>query len=283
MRALCCCGCAARCHACAESGIAHGCPFEFNATMNLFLTSSPQQQQELFYSLESPRDVANLLEIEYALLIYHLHRVPDDKKYVTFSIPKKSGGVRQIDAPKTALKIIQAKLNEVLLSVYSPKPSVYSFLPGRSIVGNAGRHRHRRWVFNLDLVDFFPSINFGRVRGLFMGKPYNRPEAVATVLAQICCFDNRLPQGAPSSPIVSNMICAKMDSELQKLAQRCQCTYTRYADDLTFSTSLKTFPMEIATRADESTPQIIAGEAIASIVASNGFRINAKCWPTEHS
>lgn len=162
-----------------------------------------------------------------------------------------------------------------MLNVYTPKPSVFGYVRGRSIVDNARKHKRQKYVLNIDLKDFFPSINFGRVRGLFMGKPYFLPAAVATVLAQICCYENQLPQGAPTSPIVSNMICAQMDSQLQTLAKKYKCYYSRYADDMTFSTSLREFPMEVA-RAIEYPPYVKIGEEVKRIIEKNGFEINEK-------
>jgi RNA-directed DNA polymerase len=143
---------------------------------------------------------------------------------------------------------------------------------GKNIVDNAQRHKKKRWVLNIDLDNFFPSINFGRVRGMFLKKPFYVPESVATLLAQICCYGNNLPQGAPTSPIISNMICAKMDSELQDLAWTCRCFYTRYADDITFSTTLPDFPVQIAKV--HSLLDIELGKELKGIIESNGFNIN---------
>ena len=183
--------------------------------------------------------------------------------------------MRTISAPTNSLKIIQRKLSEVLVSIYSPKAPVQGFCEGRSILSNARRHVAQKFVLNIDLADFFPSINFGRVRGMFMGKPYELNNKVATVLAQICCFNNQLPQGAPTSPIVSNMICAKMDSELRLLAQRNRCNYTRYADDITFSTSAPKFPRQLATVIMEDSGNYVQlGEQLIKIIEVNGFRVN---------
>ncbi|MFN0318583.1 MAG: reverse transcriptase domain-containing protein [Burkholderiales bacterium] len=227
-------------------------------------------------TLSTPKDVATLLEIDYEVLNYHLFRISNDKKYTTFYIPKKSGGQRQITAPITSLKIIQQKLHYILQLYYQPRPSAHGFVRERSILTNAREHVGKRYVLNLDLADFFPSINLGRVRGLFMSKPFNFNAKVATVLAQICCYEGRLPQGAPTSPIVSNMICAKMDGQLQRLAQKLRCTYTRYVDDITFSTSVPRFPVGLAKIASEMTGQIIIGDELESIIKSNDFRINEK-------
>lgn len=245
---------------------------EKEGILTLRLIADPEQLRQQFDSLKTAQDVADLLEIELGRLYYHLYIVPQTSRYTTFDIPKKAGGVRAISAPATALKVIQRKLNQVLLDVYSPKPSVHSFVRDRSILTNAKVHSRRRNVLNIDLRDFFPSINFGRVRGLFMGKPYNLAPAASTILAQICCFNNELPQGSPASPIVSNMICGRLDSQLTGLAQHNRCDYTRYADDITFSTNLREFPPALATVNDLG--QVEVGFELNHIIQENGFEIN---------
>jgi len=108
-----------------------------------------------------------------------------------------------------------------------------------------------------------------------MGKPYQIPAGASTVFAQICCFENQLPQGAPTSPIVSNMICAQLDSQLQWLAKTNRCMYTRYADDITFSTSLKTFPMALAKHnIVEDRLEVNVGKDLRRTIEKNGFLIN---------
>ncbi len=240
--------------------------------VSLVLTRSPKDLRREFLALKSPRELAKLLEVKYSQLIYHLYKVPAEEKYVTFEVPKKSGGHRRISAPAKSLKIIQRKLGQVLASVYEGKASVHGFVQGRSIVTNAQTHRRQKYVFNLDLLNFFPSINFGRVRGLFIAIPYNLPSSVATVLAQICCHDNQLPQGAPTSPIVSNLICSSLDTQLLRLAQRNRSLYTRYADDITFSTSMPSFPRQLA-REDRS-GLVVPGKELGAIIRHNGFGVN---------
>lgn len=186
-----------------------------------------------FEKLVDLRDVAALLEVDYKRLIYHLHKVPPTKKYTVFTIPKKSGPARQIAAPISPLKILQKKLCFILSSVVDPKHSVHGFVRGRNIRTNALVHAGKKYIFSIDLEDFFPSINFGRVRGLFMGPPFRLNAKVATILAQICTFNNSLPQGAPTSPVVSNLLCRKMDQQLNRLARNYRCDYSRYADDIT--------------------------------------------------
>ena len=210
--------------------------------VDLRLTLAKEKLSIAFYSLRSPSDVAELLEVKYNDFLYWLYRLPANQRYTPFLIKKRSGSSRLIEAPTRSIKILQQKLNQVLQTVYRPKRCVHGFVEQCSVKTNALCHVRRRYVFNIDIKDFFPSINFGRVRGMFMAKPYNLSPKVATVLAQLCCFNGRLPQGAPTSPTVSNMICAKMDSQLQQLSASHRCTYTRYADDMTFSTSRRSSP-----------------------------------------
>ena len=245
--------------------------------MKIELSRRADQYKELFWALKRPEDVADLLEVTYKDFNYWIYRTPEAKRYSSFCIAKKSGLARTIDAPNTNIKILQQKLNQVLQSVYSPKPSVHGFVFGRSVKSNAQRHVGKRWVFNVDLKDFFPSINFGRVRGMFMGKPYCLPPRVATVLAHLCCFQRHLPQGAPTSPIVSNMICAQMDSQLQTLARLNRSTYTRYVDDITFSTTSPTPPSDIVVL--NRLNQLSPGIRLKETIEGNGFCINdRKVW-----
>jgi len=244
---------------------------------NLNLTGVPQEWAEKFRSLSAPRDIAKLLEIDYDLLVYYLYKIPHEHRYCVFEIRKRraDSSNRKISAPANSLKVIQSKLVQVLTSVYLPKVSVHGFRKGKSILTNAEKHTNQKYVLNIDLADFFPSINFGRVRGMFMATPYDLNEKVSTVLAQICCYDNELPQGAPTSPIVSNMICARMDSQLRILAQRSRCNYTRYADDLTFSTSSPRFPSQLSSIiTEEKSNYLQLGDQLKTIIESNGFRIN---------
>ncbi len=248
---------------------------------SLFLLRSCGELRKDFLNLKTRRDISKLLDVPYGLFVYHVYKVPASKQYKQFSISKKSGGIRTISAPATALKIIQRKLSQVLYSVYVPKAPVHGFVPNRSIVTNAKQHVNKRYVFNIDIADFFGTIHFGRVRGVFIAPPYNLPARVATALAKICCLSNKLPQGAPTSPVVSNMICARLDSQLRLLAKEKHCTYTRYADDITFSTRLTKFPHEIACEKDNE-DTISIGERLLSIVKDNGFKINFEKVRLQH-
>lgn len=242
---------------------------------SLALTDPPDELRRKFLELKSRSDVAKFLDVSLKQLTYHLVVVKDAERYTKFNIAKSSGGLREIRSPATALKIIQKKLNQALQCVYEPRRPAHGFVKSRSVVTNARLHAGAKFMLNLDLKDFFPSINFGRVRGMFMARPYKLAPEAATVLAKICCFENQLPQGAPTSPAVSNMICAKLDAELQRLAQRYNCLYSRYADDLTFSTHASSFPKSLARFvARPGGPETLVGGELERAVLGNGFQIN---------
>ena len=143
-----------------------------------------------------------------------------------------------------------------------------------SIITNAKPHRARKFVFNVDIAEFFHSINFGRVLGFFeKNRHFCLDREVAVTLAQICCHDGRLPQGAPTSPIISNLITNILDIRLSKIAAKNGCTYTRYADDITFSTSENKFPRDLAVKHLFS-HKWRAGKSLKKEVKSFGFQLN---------
>jgi RNA-directed DNA polymerase len=233
-------------------------------------------------------DVAELLRFKPKAVSYILYKQPAAAKYKTFQIPKQNGGQRTISAPVDALKLLQRRLSDLLQDCVDEVNTAkqrkdriaHGFKRGRSIITNARRHRHRRWVFNLDLEDFFPSINFGRVRGfLLKNRDFELHQNVATVIAQIACHDNSLPQGSPCSPVISNLVAHVLDMRLIKLASSAGCTYSRYVDDLTFSTNKKDFPASIAAPtcpSGHASHLWLPGEAIRNTIHRTGFRINAK-------
>lgn len=234
------------------------------------------------------RDVAKLLGFKPKALSYILFKLPDTRKYKIFHIPKRNGGQRTIKAPVDALKLLQRKLSELLQDcideINTTKKrkdrAAHGFKRKRSIISNARQHRHRRWVFNLDLEDFFPSINFGRVRGfLLRNRDFALHQEAATVIAQIACHEHSLPQGSPCSPVISNLVAHLLDMRLVKLAFQTGCTYSRYADDLTFSTNKKEFPEDIAvpSGAEADASHLWSpGKALQQVIERTGFRINAK-------
>lgn len=169
-----------------------GHPHNFAGQPGLTLSLKLEQQDDalraFFFALREPSDVADMLGVKYNDLIYWIYRTPEHNRYTAFSIPKKNGSARHIDTPNKNIMILQRKLNQVLQSVYVAKPSVHGFAHGKSVISNAKPHANKRWVFNVDLDNFFHAINFGRVRGMFMGKPYHLPADVSTILAHLICF-----------------------------------------------------------------------------------------------
>lgn len=229
-------------------------------------------------SSTTPHDLAKKLGTSYGKIIHYYYKKDKNSYYENFAIPKKSGGVRTINAPVAQLGNLQDKLAEMLLDLYKPKFAAKAFIKGRSILDNAKPHAGKAFVFNIDLEDFFPSITFARIRGLLSKPPYNIPLNTATVIAHITTLDNKLPQGAPTSPVLSNMICRRMDTELLSLARKHNCAYSRYADDITFSfhQRIENLPQDIVVtgQPNERYYKEEPGDALKTIVEANSFSIN---------
>ena len=207
-----------------------------------------------------------------------LHFANPKKNYINYlhkTIPKKNGGMREISSPAWMLKMFQAAAGRMLQDYYEAPSTVTGFVPGRSVVDNASRHIRRNYVYNADLKDFFPSITRKRVKSALMRPPFSFGAEAAHLLSGICCahadlarkgreihweiqryrWDGierktedyltevpaTLPQGAPSSPVLSNAVCLRLDKRLAGLARRFQATYSRYADDITFSSNHNVF------------------------------------------
>ncbi|MDD4107169.1 MAG: reverse transcriptase domain-containing protein [Bacteroidales bacterium] len=178
-------------------------------------------------------------------------------RYKVFTIKKKSGGVRIINSPVNILKSFQWSLNVLLQEVFEPHKAATGFKAGNSIVDNARPHVNMNYVFNIDLKDFFSSIDQARIWKRLQFPPFNLNKEtgrleIANRIAALCCTEmeverldghnnwikvkkNVLPQGAPTSPIISNIIAYRLDYQLTGLAKRFGLNYTRYADDITFS------------------------------------------------
>ena len=240
--------------------------------MSLRLAADDDTLRNKFQALKSRDDVADLLEVDSRELRFYLYKA---HSYRTFFLKKRSGGLRRISSPANALKIIQRKLNQVLQAVYRARSPVHGFARTRSLRSNAARHLGAEWVLNFDLADFFPSIHFGRVLGMFKHKPYNLPDEAAQTLAQICCYEKSLPAGAPTSPVVANMICARLDAEMKALAKRYGCVYTRYADDITISTKSRRLAPAVAYR-DATIKRWVLGDEVRNTIHANLFTVNDK-------
>lgn len=231
--------------------------------------------------------MASVLGFEYKKFTNILYKQPTDTKYNIFKIPKKNGGERIISAPTAKLKRVQSNLSKILgnalkeIEVGNHKffnvnhALSHGFQKDKSIITNSLKHRNKRWVLNFDLADFFPSINFGRVTGYFeKNNRFSFPKEVANTIAHIACTDDGLPQGSPCSPVISNLIAQALDYRLSKLAKKCGCSYSRYADDITISSNSKVFPELVAKRETPDSNKWNLSEQILRIVNESGFQIN---------
>ncbi len=201
-----------------------------------------------FNEIKSRNELSDFLKIERKTLTNVLYYKHVENYYHSFVIPKKSGEPREINAPTGILKVIQKKLSNRLYAYrdYICEENgiklniTHAFERKKGIITNASIHKNKRYIINIDLKDFFDSFHFGRVKGYFLkNEHFKLPLEVATVLAQLTCYNGKLPQGAPTSPIITNLICNVMDYKLLALSKKYHLDYTRYADDLTFSTNYK--------------------------------------------
>ena len=180
-------------------------------------------------------------KIEMSHLTYHSYSTNNKKRYISFQIPKKKKGeYRIIDAPCKGLKLIQQCLNVLFHEIYAPNVAAVGFVQNKSIVDGAKIHLQQKFVYNIDLKDFFPSITSGRLFKRLQSKPFCLNEEIASIITDLCCNTNAegksvLPQGAPTSPTITNFICERLDQKLTNLAHAYGLKYTRYADDITFS------------------------------------------------
>jgi hypothetical protein len=153
--------------------------------------------------------------------------------YRRFTIPKRSGGTRTILAPESNFKAVQRTILRRLLARLPAHPNVTGFERGHSIVTNALPHVGKVVVVRMDLTDFFTSTTSERVRAYFCAIGWNK--GAAALLARLCTHDGGLPQGAPTSPRLGNLVNYRMDTRLTAMAAKVGASYSRYADDLTFS------------------------------------------------
>ncbi len=203
--------------------------------------------------LDTPKQLADALEISIGQLRWLAFNrdAALSIHYKSFEIPKRSGGTRLIWAPKPQIKKAQRWILQNILELLPVHGSAHGFLPERSILTNAKPHVNSQCLIRMDIKDFFPTITFTRVKGIFRNAGYR--EQIATILALICTESPRevlklkdkiyyvavsercLPQGAPTSPAISNIVSLNMDKRLQGLAKSNEWRYTRYADDLSLS------------------------------------------------
>lgn len=226
-------------------------------------------------NIKTRNDFAKFIGVKLQTLTYLLYIKKIDNCYNTLEIPKKNGDTRTICVPNKNLKKVQKKLYNKLSTYYDEIKTQnnftskisHGFEKNRSIVTNAEVHKNKRYVVNLDLLVFFPSTNFGRVRSYFIKNNYFEiNDDIATILAQLTCYKGTLPQGASTSPLIANMICNIMDIRILKIAKKYRLDYTRYADDLTFSTNNKYFLNDYDKFLED----------IKNIIHRSGFELNSK-------
>ncbi len=234
------------------------------------------------------KDLANFLNYDYKDFCWILYSRPIHMRYKLIEIPKKNGKIRIIHAPDSHLKQLQKNLAIQLTELFEEKnfyKPAFSFAFRRNnnkqkfgIYFNAKRHRNRKLVINIDLKDFFHTIEFKRIVGYFKKNNYfNFPIDVAIGIAQIACYKDIntgktfLPQGSPVSPIISNLITEILDAKFTNLARKYKFYYSRYADDLTLSFDTSNLPPEIVkcNKNDYS-----LGIEVIKAIKSSGFNIN---------
>ncbi len=218
-------------------------------------------------------------------LLYYCNPNHAFHRYRQFKIKKKSGGFRQITAPRNQnFMMLLQTVNEILKAMYTPSDSAMGFTEGRSVVTNAALHKGQNYVFNIDLKDFFPSIEQRRVLKRLGTNPFNFKPEIALLFSGLCAMRVKrevpdeskdrdldktyiyvLPQGAPTSPIITNMICDTLDRRLYGLAKRFGLHYSRYADDITFRSMHNVYAEKGEFR-----------QELVRIINDQGFTINER-------
>ncbi len=221
----------------------------------------------MFLAMEKPLEFCRFTKTTF----FELEKIINNPEYTHHQIAKKKGGYRNIHAPSKELKSIQKRFNYFLQAYYLMiKPiEVHGFVVNPhylgtycNIVANAKVHVKKRYVLNIDLQDFFPSIQAYRVKRLFLSSLFEFNEQTATVLALLTTYQGSLPIGAPTSPVISNFICMDLDRDLKEISSQNNLAYTRYADDLTFS-------------CDSGISNVLLDEII-KIIRNNKFEINER-------
>jgi RNA-directed DNA polymerase len=169
-----------------------------------------------------------------------------DNRYFEFTVKKKNRNNRQINAPDEYLKRVQQLLNILLQIIFEDKVhfNTNGFLYNRNIVRNAKPHIGKRFLLNIDIQDYFPTINFRRIKTVLGLSPFDcigDKEFIGFIIANLCVQNGKLPQGAPTSPIISNIVTQRLDRKISKLCHSQKIKYSRYADDLTFSANKNHF------------------------------------------
>ena len=221
----------------------------------------------LFLGINSPGLLELLLKADFC----SIQKVVNYPVYTSYKIKKKSGGLRTIESPDETLMAIQKKLNFYLQSYYyhiKPKHvhgfvlNPYRTISVANIVENAKMHVGKKYVLNIDLKDFFSNISANKVKKMFSGKYFIFNDFMTMVLTLLVTYKGKLPTGAPTSPAISNFVCLDLDQSLLEFSNSNGLTYTRFADDLTFSSD------------EEITDVLLL--MIKEVIRLNGFIVNNK-------
>ena len=232
------------------------------------------EKAESFQRVKNLYQFQRLMGTDPFRLNYHLNK----PLYHSFRVPKKRGGYRTIQSPNEELKFIQVKLNIYLQSIYFlHKPTcvhgfVFNPLGSESscnIVSNARAHCGKKHLLNMDLQEFFPSISAKQVKESLQRSPFDLPEELAVIVALLGSYEKKLPTGAPTSPVLSNIVCLPLDLQLLEFCSKNELVYTRYADDLSFSS-------------DKKISENILQE-LRSMITHFGFQLNEKKFRLQSS
>jgi len=245
--------------------------FHLHPWANVHRSLRKLQKHELnalfLLSIEAPVELCRFAKSPF----FRLEHIMNNPSYKCYTIAKKKGGSREILAPSQELKKIQKQLNYYLQAYYlCVKPTdVHGFVINPNYLGehcnimaNASQHVDKKYLLNIDLKDFFPSITAKRVKNLFRSNLFGFNEQISSAMTLLTTFKGKLPTGAPTSPVISNFICYQLDADLTGFCENHRLLYSRYADDLTFSSD------------EPITPGIMDG--LKNLIESNHFEINNK-------
>lgn len=198
---------------------------------------------------------------------------PKKRLWDTYSKRK----VRSVWSPCPELKVIHHQIHRLISSHFLPHPIAHAYTRGRGIVSNAQQHVAKAWLLHIDLVNFFGSIREKVVREALGRLLRHFNDYEIGVIAHLCCHEGFLPQGSPTSPILSNLVCFHLDQQLEALAGSLSLTVTRYSDDICFSSANAVLPAELATVLGHGAKrQIELGAPLCSLFDLYGFEINRK-------
>jgi len=246
-------------HNCANISTLHSllCIACVRAKMMFFLLEVDHMND---FNLKFANDIAVNTGIDWITYL-EIVKAPD-KQYSSFFIKKKNGGFRHISSPSTELYTLQLFIKKNILDKIPIHKSAFGFVNGKSILDNVELHQNSDCVMNLDLKDFFPSINKKRLYHVFL-KICNFDLKIANNLVELCSLFDGLPQGAPTSPILSNIVSYGMDNAINKYTEKLGLKYSRYADDITISGKENLINEKLFYN-------------IKKIIERNGFTVNNK-------